>query len=389
MLKENKENKKILNILIVVTRGVVGGAQKSVFELASALRRDGHKVVVGYGDGDFLKEECDKDNILTKKFKHLSRSHNVFSIFLFIFEIRKFINKNNFDVVHLNSSNALLAVFAIKSLKKEKRPKIVFTFRGLSFLDEKSYGSKIVKYFYRLVFKFLTKFVDENVFVSRSNYDFAIRKQIVSAGTVIYNGINFKKNVFINKELAREEISKKIKKNLDGYFIIGSIGRLSYAKNYEFLINQMPFIIKNFPNTKTIIIGGGNEEKKYKRLINNLNLNNHVFLFGELKNASRYIKAFDLFVLPSRYEGFSVTVIESLCAGIPLLISNVGGAKEQLDHSLEQLYDLDNEIDFRIKFSKLIANIQKLNYLSDLNFKKSFYYDIEETKNNYIKIFNN
>lgn len=363
--------KKKLKIFLVVTRGVVGGAQKAVFELADFFKKNSHDVLVGYGDGDYLKEECDREGIKTKQFKYLSRSHNPLSILFFILEIRKFLKQNNFDVVHLNSSNALLAVFAIKTLKKEIRPKIIFTFHGLSFLDENSGGSKIIKYFYRQVFKFLTKFVDENVFVSQANYNFALEKGVVKRGVVIYNGIDQKKLAINSPEFSRNFISEKLKIDLDKKFIIGSIGRLSYPKNYEFLINRSTDLIKKFPELLFVIIGDGPEREKYINLIEKLNLTKKVLLVGEIKNASQYIKGFDLFVLPSRYEGFSVTLVEALFAGIPILASDVGGAKEQLGHAPEQIYKFDDSIDYKNKIEKLISDSDLRKKNSKLNIQKS------------------
>jgi glycosyltransferase involved in cell wall biosynthesis len=103
---------------------------------------------------------------------------------------------------------------------------------------------------------------------------------------------------------------------------------LDYSKNYEFLINVFPEILKMKPEAIVIIVGEGPERKKLENLIERTNLKEKIFLIGELKDASKYLKAFDLFVLPSRYEGLSITLIEALFAQIPILASDVGGNEE-------------------------------------------------------------
>src|SRR5690606_37113042 len=55
-----------------------------------------------------------------------------------------------------------------------------------------------------------------------------------------------------------------------------------------------------------------------------------------------YLRAFDVFVLPSRYEGFSVSITEALFAGVPMLVSDVGGAREQLPYTQQQTYSFNN-----------------------------------------------
>jgi len=133
----------------------------------------------------------------------------------------------------------------------------------------------------------------------------------------------------LERETARKFLEEKIKINLKDKFLIGSIGRLDYSKNYEFLIKVFPEILKVKPEAIAIVIGEGPERKKLENLIEKGDLKEKIFLIGELKDASKYLKAFDLFVLPSRYEGLSIILIESLFAQIPILASDVGGKKLQ------------------------------------------------------------
>ncbi|MEM1578028.1 MAG: glycosyltransferase, partial [Candidatus Pacearchaeota archaeon] len=170
------------------------------------------------------------------------------------------------------------------------------------------------------------KFVDIPVFVCQENLKWAKEKKLVKDGVVIYNGIETPE--FLERELARKFFEEKIKISLKEKFLIGSIGRLDYSKNYEFLIKIFPEILKIKPEAILIIIGEGSERKKLENLIEKLNLKERIFLIGEIKDASKYLKGFDLFVLPSRYEGFSIVLIESLFAKIPILASDVGGNKE-------------------------------------------------------------
>ncbi|MGM0482507.1 MAG: glycosyltransferase, partial [Patescibacteria group bacterium] len=118
-------------VLILVTLAEIGGAQMSVLNLARELKRRGVDVTVAFGKGEFLEKECRRFNIPTHRFKHLNRSLKIFENLRFMAEIRRFLKKEKFSVLHINSSNALLGSMSSFSLLS-KRPRTIFTYRGLS-----------------------------------------------------------------------------------------------------------------------------------------------------------------------------------------------------------------------------------------------------------------
>lgn len=333
-------------ILIVVTKGEVGGAQQSVFLLAKGLKERGSEVFVVTGVGDYLKEKLQGVEISHTYFDSLVRGHNLLSSFRFAFELRRFVKRNAIDVVHFNSSNTFFAApflpFRIKS---------VFTFRGLSVLDGGYEASFFLKFLYKWYFKFFLSFVDRSVFVCQFNEEYIRGRGIVKNGVVIYNAVDEERLHFLQRSDAREEIAKIAAVNLDGKFLIGSIGRLAYPKNYEFLLNHLKEILEKIPEAFFVIFGEGPERTLYEKIIADKNLGSAVCLLGEKKNASQYLKAFDLFVLPSKYEGLSITLLEALHAQGSILVSDVGGAKEILPS--ECIYQTDDFSEFLDKLLRI------------------------------------
>lgn len=362
-----------MKILIVITHGKIGGATNSVFWLAKGLKEKGINIKVGFGEGDYLKEKLLKENIPFVNFKWLKRTHNPLANVFFIFELKKFLDKERFDVVHFNSTNALFGAIGAK-LSKTK-PKTIFTFRGLSILDPNYKKHFFLKPFYFLIFKFLLLFIDVPVFVSKNNLEWAKKSELTNKGVVIYNGIPMPE--FLRKDEAIKFFEEKINVDLKDKFIIGSIGRLDYQKNYEFLIEIFPEILKIKENAVCVIIGDGPEKEKLKKLIQRLNLKNKIFLLGDIKDASRYLKGFDLFILPSRYEGFSITLIEALFVEIPILTSDVGGNKEIIGE--KNVYPLNDKKEF----------LNKLLQIKRSDKKRRNYFRIENTVDEYIKIYLN
>lgn len=330
------------NIFILVTSAGVGGAQMSVLNLARELSARGNLVSIGAGVGDFLPEECRKSKIEFIRLKNLRRSLNPMMSFFFFLEVRKLFKERPFDVLHINSSNALLSAPAVIGLGK----KTVFTFRGLSLLDKNYELSWLVRYFYTILFRFLTSFCDHTIFVSKENYESAKDIGLAKKGSVILNGLDPKEVVFVEKDIARKEFEQKTGRLLKDSFVLGSIGRLAYQKNYEFLIDAWPMVLKKVPNAVCFIFGDGPKKEELSVLIQKNKVGESFFLLGSEPNASRFLKGFDLFVLPSLYEGLSITTIETLFAGVPMLISRTGGNPEVVGGFEPFLFDINDRKQF-------------------------------------------
>lgn len=347
-----------MKILLVITKAEIGGAQAFVLNLAKGLKRENKDVTVVFGEGNYLPEELAKESIPYIKLKSLKRSANPVAIFSFVGELKKLIKKEEFDVVHFNSTNTLAGVLAVKN----KKIKTIFTVHGLSVLDKNYKASKIIKLAFRKYFKYFFKYIDKIVFVSHYNYLEAKNNKLIEEGEVIYNGLDLDDSYFITTEEARKTLEMNIKKEFKDIYLIGSIGRLAKAKNYQFLINNWQGIKRIKPNAKLIIIGEGSERERYEKLIKANSLENDIYLAGEMNEASRFIKAFDLFILPSIYEGLSISLIEAVLAGVPTLASDVGGNSEVIGK--DNCFALNNKEDLVNKLEGGINTIKDLDKFS-------------------------
>jgi len=85
-------------------------------------------------------------------------------------------------------------------------------------------------------------------------------------------------------------------------------------------------------HTAFIVIGDGGEKEKLKTLIQRHNIQNNFFLAGSIPEARKYIKAFDVFVLPSVKEGLPYAILEAMAAGTPVVATKTGGIPEIIRH---------------------------------------------------------
>lgn len=375
-----KENK----ILLVITKSELGGAQIFVLNLARELQKKGMRVSLAVGEEGFLSEEFEKLDFPVFKIKGLKRSLNPLKIFTYFFDLYFLLKKEKFNIVHFNSSNTLPGALSAKILSS--KIKIVFTFHGLSLLDpqyKKSFFLKTLNYIFFKIFLF---FVDSGVFVSNLNLAWAKKIGLYKKGVCIYNGINNPEKDFLEKEKAISELDNITNKNLADHYILGTVGRLDYPKNHKFLLEMMDDIIKIKQHAKIIIIGDGPEKKNLKSSIKEKNLEDKIILAGAQKNAYKYLKAFDIFVMPSRYEGLSISLIEALFSGVPILASDVGGNSEVLMESPEQLYELNDKKDFLNKFTTLQKGEVEERVISKNNKNKSKF-RAEEMAEKYLGVY--
>lgn len=130
------------------------------------------------------------------------------------------------------------------------------------------------------------------------------------------------------KEKSLEKIKFEFSKD---YFNIVSVGRLCYAKGFDEGIKALKKLQElGYRNIKWYVIGYGSDEQLLKKLIKENRLEDYFILLGKINNPYPYMKACDLYVQCSRYEGKAVTVSEAQILGKPVLITNYPTAKSQI-----------------------------------------------------------
>ncbi len=119
--------------------------------------------------------------------------------------------------------------------------------------------------------------------------------------------------------------------SVDG-FIVGNVGRLHPDKDQATLIRGFALALPNLPtDSQLVIMGKGRLEEDLKELSNELGIGDQVLFLGQVPDARRYFRAFDVFALSSDHEPFGMVLLEAMAAGVPLLATACGGAKEVVE----------------------------------------------------------
>ncbi|MGE7856163.1 MULTISPECIES: glycosyltransferase [Bacillus] len=139
---------------------------------------------------------------------------------------------------------------------------------------------------------------------------------------------------FVREQAQREEVMQELQMK-SGKVKLVTVGRLSYAKGIDFAMYALRKLLDEGYDIEWYIVGYGSQEAELKKLLAELNLEKHFFLLGKKTNPYPYIKACDIYVQPSRYEGKAVTVREAQIIGKPVLITNFSTAKSQVQDGID------------------------------------------------------
>lgn len=151
----------------------------------------------------------------------------------------------------------------------------------------------------------------------------------------------------------------------DGSIRLLSIGRYCTAKNFDNIPDICARILSTGLAVKWYIIGYGGDENLIRKKIAETNMGEHVVLLGKKANPYPYMKACDLYVQPSRYEGKCVTVREAQMLGKPVVITNYATSVSQLEDGVDgKIVPMDNEA-CASGIATLLHNPEILKHLSE------------------------
>ena len=114
--------------------------------------------------------------------------------------------------------------------------------------------------------------------------------------------------------------------------VIGNVARLTEAKGHTTLLQAMPKVLENFPDVKLVIIGDGELREMLKKCQEQLGLTECVEFWGFKNDPVPLMSEFDVFVHPSRWEGFGLVFLEAMASRLPIVATRVGAIPEIVEH---------------------------------------------------------
>jgi glycosyltransferase involved in cell wall biosynthesis len=309
----------VMKILYVITKSNWGGAQRHVYDLATAMKAKGHEVMVALGGEGMLKQRLDAAGIYTFSISSMGRDVSVTKdtgAFRAIYTIIK--NKRP-DVLHLHSTKAVFLGALAGRLLRTKT--IVATVHGWAFNEPRPFYERLI------IATFAWKsmiLAHTTIVISEKDYKQALLFPGVKK-KVAYIPLGIASPTFVSVDGAKQHIARLLNVDTSKRLMIAAIAELHDNKGLTYLIHAMKAVAERHSQVLCAIIGDGEEKPALSALIAELKLENHVYLAGFIDQAAEYLKAFNVFVLPSLKEGLPYVLLEAGSASLPVVATTVGG----------------------------------------------------------------
>lgn len=299
-----------MRILHVVESLERGGLERMVCDLAAEQRRTGAdvEVCVVFRPGLLATEMAEQGiavNDLAKRGGFDLRA---------LRRLRALVSRFAPDVVHTH--NATAHYYTALATVGQRAP-LVNTRHGMGSANRNDRRERL----YRLALRRTAKAVA----VCRHAAERFVADCIVPSRqmAVIPNGIRVERFHGHTRASAREQLGVA-----EGVPLAGIVGRLNWAKDHVLLLTAFRLVLETVPNARLAIIGDGELKADLVRKANELGITHAVHFLGDRSDVPKLLCGFDVFVLSSKTEGYSIALLEASASGVPMIVTDVGGNRE-------------------------------------------------------------
>lgn len=309
---------KVTHLITTIERG---GAEKQLLTLASEQVQSGLNVVVLYLKGkpdlrnEFEAAGVEVNNLLVGK-----------SFLKQIFLLSKYLRKNPSPVhAHLPKSELLAAIVVQNKYFIFSRHNSEPFWPG---------GPRIIS---NLLSKYVCIRASQGIAISNAVKSYLIKRGEMPTGytiDVVYYG--FQKDTSTNQ--TGFDLITNVMPGQSSNYKIGTIGRLVPQKDYPTLLCAFSSVLKSMPNLDLYVVGEGHLQKDLIELSKSLGIKDQVHWIGKTEYIKEFLSKIDLFILPSKYEGFGLVLLEAMVAKKPVIAANNSAVPEVLGKTYEGFF---------------------------------------------------
>jgi len=304
-------------------------------------------------------------------------SRNVYNVYRNVKayrQLKRIVEKNEFNFIHCHSP---IGGVCSRIVGAQKKVKVVYTAHGFHFFNGASLFSWLV---YFPIEKILSKFTDLIITINNEDYEFS-KKNFGVSKTDFIHGVGVDFNKFNRKNDYEKDLKSELGFNKEDILIL-SVGELNKNKNHEIIIKA--FSDFKGKNIHYLICGKGKLESYLSKISNQIGVRSQVHFLGYREDISNIYQISDIFAFPSFREGLSVSLMEAIASGMPIVCSSIRGnvdlVEDQYNGFLignnnshqyaEKLLELINDKKLRTIFSTNGINKMK-NYNLDIVMSKT------------------
>jgi len=311
-----------IRVLEMIDQPFLGGGQINLLSLAKGLDREKFEVFVCSREGGPLVEEVKKNNILhfPVPFSKKIDSKN-------IQKIRSILKDNKIDILHTHGGIA--GFYGRWAAWKCRTPVIVHTLHGIHYLH---YRNFLLQRVFILLERYFSRFTDAVIFVSETDEEKGKKFKLAPEEKmhVIKNGVD--SSAYKEEDTVDSKRDKRKELKLESFQpLVGTVARLHRQKGIPYLLKAVKRMSRAFPRIKILIVGGGPLGQKLERMARQLDIMDYVWFMGERNDAQDLASLFDVFVLPSLWEGLPYVLMEASVLGKPIVATDVDGNREIIE----------------------------------------------------------
>ena len=226
---------------------------------------------------------------------------------------------SGYSIVHTHTSKP--GVVGTRAARRAGIPAVIHTVHLFPFHEE---SGRLETAAYVAAQRMAARWCDRIVAVSEFQRDWALRKGVGRPEQVIAipNGVPAER---ARPEKSRDDVRAEL--GVGDSFVLLSTGRLARQKGLEYLVRAAA-LLRDMPNLRVLLAGDGPLTERLSRLVSELGLDGTVSFLGHRSDVGDLLAAADLVVLPSLWEGLSVSLLEAMAAGKPVVTTTLGSNLE-------------------------------------------------------------
>ena len=353
-----------MRILHIITSLRTGGAEKLMVDLLPRLQRMNNDIEILLFDG-IRTTFFDKLESQGIKIHKLDYGKNVYNPILLI-KLFIFLLKNKFDIVHTHNTACQLFTAIVS---------IFFSFRLITTEHNTTNRRRNLKW-YKLIDKWMYHRYDDVICISKIAEN-NLRKYLCSNDDkiiTIQNGIDI--DTYSNAQPFNRTNDKQI---------IVMVAGFRKEKDQDTLIKALSLLPKD--QFELWLVGDGERKELLKTLVYSKGLENNVVFWGIRNDVPSILKSADIIVMSSHSEGLSLSNLEGMASGKPLIASDVDGLRE-ITQNYGLLFEHGNSIDLADKITLLSTDKNLYQEVAKNCYRRACQFDINEMSITYNNIYN-
>ena len=318
VVADHKPAQGPLRVVTIITR-LEGGAGVLTLHGATALDPDRFRVTIVTGSGNHLLDQAAAAGLEVIMEPALRTPIDPRSDLLALRALGTLLRQRPFDVAHTHTSKA--GVLGRMAARRAGVPRIVHTYHGFPFHEFQSHGRRGA---YIAIERQLGRITDVALCVGTGVAVEAVRRRLVAPERIRTIGVAVEAAAGAGLPGARDRARRALGVPADAT-VIGAVGRLAFQKAPEDFLTMIDHLGR--PGVVGVWVGGGELADHVRRLAETKTAG-CIVLAGERHDVPEILPAFDVFVLPSRYEGLPTAVVEAMVAGIPVVATAVNAVSD-------------------------------------------------------------